>query len=486
VASISLHNLTEKVRSPADNRDKYCLGPGSRVFHFEYGKAAEPFASKALSMDWTQIPDIVGMALLATAFASVLYRSGRTGPALWLGGWLLIIVHFVGLLFCALPGIGGVVAQIVAWGSLVWAGLFFMSDSIPYRKDKNSRLMSCGLLCIFAIYIIVLFSPTHTPAQLNIAALLLTLVPVTVAALVWKQFRHPLRIYIVLMYIALTVFLLAIQNRPGDGNTLALDAILFTTYFNCGVLFLYSHRRAYAGPWIAIVGFFAWASVFVIGPLMQSRFSSVRLDNEVWNLPKYVVAVGMMLVLLENQIEHNRFLALHDDLTELPNRRLFHDRLSGAIERALRTQQNMALLLIDLNHFKEVNDTLGHHVGDQVLKAVSALFQARVRRSDTIARTGGDEFTLILESPITRSAAEEVVSSLQALVSHPLKVGKYRVHIGFSIGVAMYPEDGDNLVDLCICADKCMYVAKRAQYGKEKRPMKSGEPGPDPDPDFVS
>jgi len=414
-------------------------------------------------MDWRQLPNIIGMSLLAAAFASVLHRSGRSGPALWLVGWLLIILHFIGMLMTPLAGWGGTVAQVVAWTALAWAGLFFMSDSIPYRHNKNSRLMSGSLSTIFAIYIIVLFLPGRPLWLLNLAALLFALVPFTIAALVWKHFRHPLRIYTVLIHVALTIFLLSFQGRPETGDTVALSAVLFTTYFNCSVLFIYAHRRLSAGSMITIAGFFFWAAVFLLAPLMQIYFPSLRLESEVWNLPKYVVAVGMILVLLEHQIEHNRFLALHDELTTLPNRRLFQDRLLGAIERALRTHHKMALLLIDLDHFKEVNDTLGHHVGDQVLKSISALFQSRVRRSDTIARTGGDEFSLILESPTGRDDAEDVVASLMALVDEPLQIGKHRLHVGFSIGIAMYPEDGDNIVDLCISADKRMYQVKRNQ-----------------------
>src|SRR5208282_6537024 len=128
----------------------------------------------------------------------------------------------------------------------------------------------------------------------------------------------------------------------------------------------------------------------VVGPYTQTYYPTVHIESEVWNLPKYVVAVGMILLLLENQIEHNKYLALHDELTGLPNRRLFQDRLASALERARRTGSQAALLLVDLDHFKQVNDTVGHHIGDELLKRVSDAFVGRVRRSDTVARTGGD------------------------------------------------------------------------------------------------
>ena len=169
--------------------------------------------------------------------------------------------------------------------------------------------------------------------------------------------------------------------------------MLFTIYFGCCLHFWYAYRRATTGAFITIAGFLAWAAVFVVAPGMNIFLPNLRLESEVWNLPKYVVAVGMILLLLEDQIEHNKYLALHDELTGLPNRRLFQDRLASALERARRTGSQTALLLVDLDQFKQVNDALGHHAGDQLLERVGRVFSARVRRSDTVARTGGDEFS---------------------------------------------------------------------------------------------
>ena len=125
--------------------------------------------------------------------------------------------------------------------------------------------------------------------------------------------------------------------------------------------------------------------------------------------------------LLEDQIQHNKYLALHDELTGLPNRRLFLDRLALSLERARRMESKAALLVIDLNHFKQVNDSLGHHAGDVLLKKVSSIFSSRVRRSDTVARTGGDEFSLILEEPTNRSNAKLVARSLMKMLEEHFK-----------------------------------------------------------------
>jgi len=278
-----------------------------------------------------------------------------------------------------------------------------------------------------------------------------------------RNFEPAQRWVNVIQYCPLSIFLLIIQNRPGNGTALAMNALLFTVYFGCCIHFWYAYRRATAGAFITVAGFLAWALVFVVVPLMTALWPAVHIESEVWNLPKlgyYVVAVGMILLLLEDQIEHNKTLALHDDLTGLANRRLYQDRLTTALERARRNGTQVALLMVDLDYFKQVNDSMGHHVGDLALKQVAALLSGRVRRSDTVARTGGDEFSVILAEPTSRSAAELVRNSLLALLNEPLQLGEYKVRIGASVGIAVFPEDAHDVESLCIAADLRMYDSK--------------------------
>jgi diguanylate cyclase (GGDEF)-like protein len=258
----------------------------------------------------------------------------------------------------------------------------------------------------------------------------------------------------------LSAFLLVFQHRAGNGADLAQNAVLFTVYIGCSVHFWFAYWRATTGAFITTAGFLAWASVFLVAPLMQAFLPSVVVEGEVWNLPKYLVAIGMILLLLEDQIEHNEYLALHDHLTGLPNRRLYQDRLANALERARRFETQAALLVVDLDCFKHVNDTLGHHVGDLVLQRVAEMFASRVRRSDTVARTGGDEFSVILEEPTSRADAVHVGRSLMELLREPLVVGEHVVRIGASVGIAVYPEDAHEMESLCIKADQRMYDVK--------------------------
>ena len=420
-------------------------------------------------VDWSKLPDLAAIAALTCAFASVARRGQTTTSRHWLMGWVLIAVHFAASIFQPVSPFWGALLADIEHASLTAAGVVFMWAAVPYRIERSSQLMLASLLLTNTLYIVLLRFEHPAPWALNVAAFLFGGAPLAIALGAQRHFTHVLRWLLVGIYCMLSVFLLAIQARPGNGLALALNAVCFTVYFGCCAHVWYSYRkRGSAGSLISIVGFLGWSAVFVLGPLVQSFSPSRPIETEVWNLPKYVVAVGMILLLLEDQIEHNKYLALHDELTGLPNRRLFLDRLSLSLERARRMESKAALLVIDLNHFKQVNDSLGHHAGDLLLQKVSQVFSSRVRRSDTVARTGGDEFSLILEEPTNRSNAKLVAKSLMEMLREPLEIGDSRVQVGASIGVAVFPDDAEDIEALCIAADLRMYDTKNESRDAEE------------------
>ncbi len=158
--------------------------------------------------------------------------------------------------------------------------------------------------------------------------------------------------------------------------------------------------------------------------------------------------------------EDLRNLAVHDALTGLPNRTLIMDRLQQGILGAKRGQDNLALIMIDLDHFKEVNDTLGHQVGDHLLGCIGQRFHRALREVDTLGRLGGDEFAVVV--PETDLEASTLVASkLQAVLQTPVTVEGHSFVIGASIGIALYPDHGQDPSTLLKHADTAMYVAKR-------------------------
>ncbi len=159
-----------------------------------------------------------------------------------------------------------------------------------------------------------------------------------------------------------------------------------------------------------------------------------------------------------------RHNALHDNLTGLPNRNLLYQRLHAALDAAHAQQHSVAVLLMDLDRFKEVNDTLGHHVGDRLLEQVAPRLRGLVRAPETVARLGGDEFAIVMPHA-DLAAAILLAKRLLAAIEQPFKVEQYSLGIGLSIGICLYPEHGQDSQTLLQRADVAMYVAKRNASG---------------------
>jgi len=152
-------------------------------------------------------------------------------------------------------------------------------------------------------------------------------------------------------------------------------------------------------------------------------------------------------------------LALHDNLTDLPNRALFTDRLDQALGRARRNGSSVAVLFVDLDRFKPVNDTLGHAVGDQVLQAVARRLRTCVRNSDTVCRYGGDEF-LILMADVADEDASICAEKVRLAFESPYEIDAQTLRVTASIGIAACPKDASDAVTLLRYADMAMYAAK--------------------------
>jgi diguanylate cyclase (GGDEF)-like protein/PAS domain S-box-containing protein len=151
-----------------------------------------------------------------------------------------------------------------------------------------------------------------------------------------------------------------------------------------------------------------------------------------------------------------------DQLTGLPNRRMFRDRLSQDLKKAHRAGHGLALMFLDLDHFKEVNDSLGHDTGDALLIEAAQRIAACVRESDTVARLGGDEFTIILAELDDRANIERIAAEILRSLSLPFELGENIAYVSASIGITLYPDDATSLEDMLKNADQAMYVAKSA------------------------
>ncbi|MDP3232366.1 MAG: EAL domain-containing protein [Myxococcales bacterium] len=155
------------------------------------------------------------------------------------------------------------------------------------------------------------------------------------------------------------------------------------------------------------------------------------------------------------------FMAEHDFLTGLPSRALLNDRLSQALGLAARHRHRVAVMYVDLDHFKHINDSLGHAVGDQLLQSVAQRLLACVRVTDTVSRQGGDEFVVLLSEVKTAHDAAATAEKLLRAMAEPHLIAGNRFHVTLSIGISVFPDDGPDAQSLLMCADTALYAAKR-------------------------
>lgn len=176
----------------------------------------------------------------------------------------------------------------------------------------------------------------------------------------------------------------------------------------------------------------------------------------------YSVHQAQLAEALRHANEQLRVIALQDRLTGLPNRVLLEDRLEQVLARAQRSKQRIGLMFIDLDRFKPINDSFGHAVGDELLKAVGQRLRRCVRKEDTVARTGGDEFVIVLAEVKEFRDAAQVCQKILDELSRPFQVSGHELEISCSIGVSVFPEDGTDAQTLMVNADRAMYQAKRS------------------------
>ena len=185
-------------------------------------------------------------------------------------------------------------------------------------------------------------------------------------------------------------------------------------------------------------------------------------ENALYNAQGPSVKEGSLIDITDRRLgeERSRFQASHDALTRLPNRLLFSDRLSLAILNAQRHRKPLAVMFLDLDHFKRINDGLGHSAGDDVLVQVAERLRSCLRGNDTVARLGGDEFIFLVSDVMKESDVASLARKILALVSESLNVGGQEIHLTASLGIGIFPTDGTDADTLVANVDTAMYRAK--------------------------
>jgi diguanylate cyclase (GGDEF)-like protein len=257
------------------------------------------------------------------------------------------------------------------------------------------------------------------------------------------------------------VWLFASANLYRDATYFSL----FVIYLAVAALFYVSLPRDSIGRFAIVAGFALWSLVFFSHSWVAKRPQYISVAAEVWDWQKFMVTIGTLLVMLERQVSSNEWFARHDQLTGLPNRRLFEEKLEEAITDSRDTGTRTAVIMIDLNGFKRINDSLGHEVGDQLLQQIARHLRHEVRPGETLARLGGDEFIIVAGGLSNKVPPEEIVGSSERRVIDALRksfrVGDKDLTVSASVGVALYPDDTTDEVLLRRLADQRMYEQKR-------------------------
>jgi len=187
---------------------------------------------------------------------------------------------------------------------------------------------------------------------------------------------------------------------------------------------------------------------------------TVGTGRDITELKKIQLDLQRTLNTLDKQRKQLEYQANHDALTDLPNRVLFMDRLSQTIELSKRNNKKVAVIFIDLDHFKEINDSLGHHIGDKVLIQFSQRIKAKLRKSDSISRLGGDEFCIVISDIDDIDNISNFIINGMNTIKKPFIINNNTLHIGMSVGISVYPDDGEDADILLKNSDAAMYEAK--------------------------
>ena len=413
-------------------------------------------------MNPNSIPGLIGLAILVVVFWSVSRRDTSERLRLWLIAWILVLAHAIAQSMDVRAGVWHSVTYSLGINALELASIAFLISFSELAPDRRRRFMLAVGLGISAVaYTNATMLRLATPwVYYGLGAVTISGMMLLVWSYIGRGTSHVAGVFAGCLGLAYAVIWVIAHGKPELGD----DWILAALNFLVGTEYWLAYRRSTAGVLTTVFGFFAWGALFPLG-MLHAFASSTEFESQVWNAPKYLVAIGMILTLLEDQLGRSEYLAYHDSLTGLPNRRLLEDRLQQAISRADREGTKIAVLLIDLDRFKEINDTFGHRIGDLALQQVAKRLAGRVRASETLARSGGDEFTVVSHIADVHDA-EALASALESALAAPLELKGQLIQTELSIGVALYPDQGRSRDELCVAADRAMYTAKRGRRGR--------------------
>ena len=549
-------------------------------------------------MRQTYLLNVAVLVFFVYLFRSILSRRPTERLKLWIAAWVCAIAHFaIQLWKPTLPFFADLVG-FIALSALALSGVCLVISSIALSVHRDRRITALGL----ALPTVALCAFVSFNVQTSWVILLTSLLGQALALIfLWRFYRDQITITIPGTLLILVCWQWSSLGATRHNPLVVISAILTELFLAYALLFAHEHRRRSAGVLTTLAGLIAWAAVFPTGVYLSAHPIAHLINPELWNVPKIVVAFGMLVTLLEDELTaaerereqyrnlfdnnplpmwifdkdsmqlleansaairefgwtredltsltivdlvseretspvgivelnwrlasdptdvntrvdpsgtgnaransmrfqtrsgddlavevtlqrvgfqgrearllvtkditaqiraHEQLLhqANHDPLTGLPNRLLLHDRMKVALASALRHGTKAAIICVDLDRFKQINDTYGHAAGDSCLREVAARLRQRLRSVDTAARTGGEEFMIVLDGVAQPRDAERAVEDILRTLAPPLVFEGNSIQISASVGIAIYPDHAEDPSQLWNMADAAMYRAKQ-------------------------
>ena len=418
---------------------------------------------------YSSIPHLVAFAALVFVFWSMLRHHSRRHVNSWLLAWTFVLLHFAAQLLNLGQGFWGTVLATISLLALDMAGIAFVHAASRVDLAQEAPIALLVWMAALLTYggLVVWGVEATLPYYVDVAIL-----TISVSVMHFKVRDERSLVDNIFSFSSglLLAFLLGLLVRR-DLTGYGIDATLSWLYLIAGIRYWQRYHHKTIGVFTAVLGFLAASFMFPIALIVRATYvPHLTIDTAIRSLPKFIIAIGILLTFLEEEIGRTEHLALHDALTGLPNRRLLEDRMTNMLERAERNHSRAAILMVDLDGFKQINDTYGHAAGDEFLREVALRLGKVVRRADTLARSGGDEFTVLVSDILQPNGPQVLAQKLLKELDRPIAVRQLQLRVSGSIGMAVYPDDGETAESLCARADADMYRAKR--HSKE-----STEPG---------
>ena len=403
-------------------------------------------------MDHSLLPEIFALSVFIVGFRPLARRVGAHSN-LWFLGWTLLVAYLLANLIGAThfkP------TSLLAEWLLESVGLVFVLAAANAPKRRISNLLMAAISLPFFLLAAIDIYGIHSFLA-GLADCALFLMP---GIYLWIR-PHQRTLPILYISTGLAVFGILVIPGVRYATHFAYQGALAVIFLCAASLYFISARQNTRGVLAASIGFAAWGISYPFALAWTYFFPGVELNRMILDLPIYFVVIGIMLTLLEDHVEQTERLAMHDPLTDLPNRRMFESRLIATMEEARINRTTIACLVIDVDNFKQINDTLGHSAGDQLLRALAVRLSWHMTPRDILARTGGDEFTALLAGVSDEHHLRFIAGAMMSAGSVPIIIDGKPVDLHISIGIALSPDHADDIDSLRRAADEAMYSAKR-------------------------